>query len=845
MRRAWKILRWVLVIVLLLAVLLSVGIYLYLHRSLPEVSGTIRLAGLAAPVDIIRDRDGVPHIYAQSKLDAFFGLGFAHAQDRLWQMEFQRRVGQGRLSEIVGQPTVSTDRFIRILGVYRASQSAWQALPSDARRIIEAYVNGVNAFIGTHAGSRLPPEFTILGVRPEPWTGPDVLVWAKMMAFNLGGTFQIKLLRLELARVVGAERAAQLLPDSPADDLSIVQSVEPLPDPKISSERTGDSKRGVASASGSMQAGGQEYALLGKEVEKVRTYVTGGNGFGSGIGSNSWVVDGSKSTTGKPLLANDPHLEAQLPSTWYLAHLSAEDMDVTGATIPGLPGVVIGRNRSIAWGITNLFPDTQDLFSERLDPGGLQVEFEGRLEPVQVIKEIIKVKDQPSIEQSVRLTRHGPLISDALNADNEKRDGDTAQQSSPPLEPLALRWPALDAEDATVAGFIQLNTARNWTEFKQALSGYVAPALSYVYADVEGNIGYYAAGRFPLRPAGDGSAPADGSTSRNEWSGWVPANAAPQVYNPPQHLIVTANNRPVPVNYPYFFGRIWEKPYRARRIAELLNAKDKLSPDDMAAIQSDTVSLQARELLPELLSLAAPQDEDQRKAIELLRGWDGNMTQESAAAAIFAAWYRRLPSALIDDELGHDLATRYGGWSDLFVRRFLVNTLHEPTNAWCDNVATPQREDCRQVVDESFKQALQDLRSKLGVRQEQWQWGSLHQAVFFHQPFGYVDYIRRIFNRSIRTGGDNSTINLGEFSFDSSFEQHAVSSYRQVIDLANADTGKFILAIGQSGHLLSTHYADYLDDWQAVRYRPMRFEKATILREQEATLRLEPDGERK
>jgi penicillin amidase len=844
MRRLWKIARWILVIVLLLGVLLFAGIYLYLHRSLPEVSGTIKLAGPGAPIEIIRDKDGIPHIYAQSQPDAFFGLGYVHAQDRLWQMEFQRRVGQGRLSELIGEPTVSTDRFIRILGVYRAAQSAWQRLPLDERRTIEAYVNGVNAFIGTHQGSRLPPEFTVFGAQPEPWSGPDVLVWAKMMAFNLGGTFQIKLLRLELARIIGAERAAQLLPDSPADDLSIVQNVEPLPDSTTCGKQARAGKSGEASY-GSMQTGGQEYAQLSKEVQKVRSFITGGNGFGSGIGSNSWVVDGSKSTTGKPLLANDPHLEAQLPSIWYLAHLSAGDMDVAGATIPGLPGVVIGRNRSIAWGITNLFPDTQDLFRERLDTTGQQVEFEGRLEPLQVIVETIKVKDQPSIEQPVRLTRHGPLISDAINADLAGKAQDTSHQSAPQLEPLALRWPALDAEDTTVARFVQINTARNWNEFKQALSGYVAPALSYVYADVEGNIGYYAAGRFPLRPSGDGSSPADGWVSKNEWSGWVPTDAVPQAYNPPQHLIVTANNRPVPVNYPYYFGRTWEKPYRAQRITELLEARDKVSPEEMAAFQSDTVSLQARELLPKLLSLVAPQDENQRKAIELLRAWDGNMRQESAAAAIFAAWYRRLPASLVEDELGQDLATRYGGWGDLFVRRFLVNTLHEPNNAWCDNVKTPTREDCRQAVGVAFTQALQDLQSKLGLRQQYWRWGRLHKVVFFHQPFGYVDYVRALFNRSIWTGGDNSTVNLGEFSLDGSFEQRAVSSYRQVIDLANADTGKFILAIGQSGHLLSSHYDDYLEDWQAMRYRPMRFERATVLRDQEAVLRLEPEDKQK
>lgn len=828
MRKVLRVLRWVVVVALLLCVLSVGGGYFYLRRSLPQVSGVVKLAGLSAPVEVIRDKDAVPHIYARSKADAFFGLGYVHAQDRLWQMDFQRRVGQGRLSEIVGAPTVTTDRFIRATGVYRAAQSAWETLPAESRAPVEAYVAGINAFLASHGGGELPPEFTVMGVKPEPWGGPDVLLWAKMMALNLGNTFQIELTRMELTSAVGAERAAELLPDSPPDDLSIVQGGAHAGAPAVSTKSApARLPRRRAAA-----PGGPDYARLNQELQTIRRFIPGAQGVGGGVGSNSWVLGGSRSAAGKPLLANDPHLEAQLPSVWYLAHLSAEDLDVIGATIPGLPGVIIGRNPSIAWGVTNLYPDTQDLYRERLDAAGQAAEFKGQMEPMLVVNETIKVKDEADVQQVVRFTRHGPLISDAFNAAGPRKNG--------PMEPLALRWTALDPNDQTIASIIRFNSARNWDEFKLALSGFVAPALSFVYADTAGNIGFYGAGRFPVRGAGDGSQPAEGWSGKDEWAGWVPPEAAPQLYNPPQQLIVTANNRPVPGDYPYLLGRSWEQPYRAQRITELLSGAGKADLAAMARVQADTVSLQARELVPLLLELTEPQDEDERKALELLRGWDYDMGRESAAAAIFAAWYRRLPEALLGDELDAEAFTNYGNWGDLFIRRFLATTLRQRDNHWCDATNTPAREDCGDVARQTLKAALQDLRSQLGGGPEQWRWGRLHRAVFFHQPFGYVDYVRRLFNRSAEVGGDNSTVNLGAFGFDPSFEQHAVSGYRQIIDLGSADTGQFLLAVGQSGHVLSAHYDDYLEDWQAVRYRPMRLDRAAVLRDQEAVLRLEP-----
>lgn len=823
MRRVLVFLRRGLLLLLALLVVLCAAGWLYLRRSLPELSGVVKVGGLSAPVEVVRDHDGVPHIFAGSRREALYGLGYVHAQDRLWQMDFQRRVGRGRLSQAFGSLTLSADRFMLTLGLLRAAEQAERGLSAEDRALLQAYVDGINAFISAQPASRLPPEFTILRVRPDPWTPADVLTLVKLMALTLSGDFAVETLRTDLGRVVGAERAAQLVLPSPSDDLTIVGQQAPA----AGAPAPAPSARAAAGALG------QGAPHLAATLQQIRSLLQAG-GLPSGVGSNAWVVSGAHSTTGHPLLANDLHLGAQLPSTWYLAHLSAGDWDVVGATIAGLPGVVIGRNRRLAWGITNLFPDTQDLFRERLDASGKQVEFEGRLEPLGILNESIPVKGGQPVAHSVRLTRHGPLISD-VNDESSK----PADKSAPP-DTLALRWTALDPDDTTIVALLRLDQARSSDEFRQALDAFVAPALSFVWASADGDIGFQAAGRFPVRRSGDGSLPAEGWSGANEWVGWVPPEGAPRLLDPPEGLVVSANNRPVPPDYPHYLGSTWEKPYRARRIRELLAARPKLSPQDMAAIQGDTVSLYARELLPELIALAEPKDESERAALDLLRRFDGDMTKRGAAAAVFAAWCRRLPAALLADELGADLARRYAGWTDLFVSRFLVRTLARRDDAWCDNVATSGREDCAWAVGQALHGALGDLDDKLGSKREAWRWERLHHAVFSHVPFGSIDFVRALFNRSIATGGDTSTVNLGQFGTSASFSQQVVASYRQVIDVADLDSGLFILAIGQSGNPLSPHYDDYLEDWGAARYRPMRIERTAVLRDQAAVLRLEP-----
>ncbi|HHJ06877.1 MAG TPA: penicillin acylase family protein, partial [Anaerolineae bacterium] len=498
-----------LVLILVVAGLLA---FAYLRSSLPKTSGTVKAAGLDGQLEIVRDKDGVPHIFAATDHDAFFALGYVHAQDRMWQMEFQRRIGAGRLSEILGDATLDTDKFLRTLGTYRAAKSAWPGLSQTSKDALQAYADGVNAWIDE--GHVLPPEFLILGVKPEPWTVYDSIVWTKMMAWDLGGNYDMELLRVKLTQALGPERAAQLLPAYPKDGTTILNAAE-------ISANTSDTLLNIDTQLQTL------FHLRGVDV-----------------GSNNWVVSGKLTESGLPLLANDPHLGARIPSIWYLAEIQGEKIHVIGPTFPGMPIFPIGHNEHIAWGVTNVGPDVQDLYVEQVNPKNLnQYKADGKWVDMDIVEEPIYVKGQDDpILWAARSTRHGPLISDV--------------SGSAPM-PLAMRWPSLDPNDTTVDSFLNLNYAADWQEFTKALSLYVAPSQNFVYADKEGNIGYYAPGHIPIRSKGQGLAPVPGWNDEYQWKGWIPFEDLPHAYNPEKGYIATANNKVVPDEYPYFISAEW------------------------------------------------------------------------------------------------------------------------------------------------------------------------------------------------------------------------------------------------------------------------------------------------
>jgi penicillin amidase len=542
------------------------------------------------------------------------------------------------------------------------------------------------------------------------------------------------------------------------------------------------------------------------------------------LGSNNWVVDGTLTASGKPLLANDPHLGTHIPSLWYLAHMSAGEFDVIGATLPGAPAVAIGRNRFIAWGETNVAADVEDLFLERIDPSGKSAEFRGAQEPIQIVSETIAVKGSAPVHLDVRVTRHGPLVSDAINANNAESKADPKPAS---IEPLAFRWTALEQDDATIVAFLQLTDARNWDDFTAALRHLVVPSQNFVYADVDGHIGYYAPGRIPVRMKGDGSRPAEGWTGDSEWTSWIPFEELPHTFDPPEHFIVTANNRPMPADYPHLIGLEYPEPYRAQRVTDLIAHTKQLTPNDFREVQADIMSLHAQTLLPLLLRHVQTDEARSRQAVDVLRQWNFSASGDSAAAAIFQAWFRHLVPVIAGDELGPLARASYEGRFS-YVTRFVTNILTAGSSPWCDDVNTPGKESCDQAVTKALEDALADLRDRMGGDVAGWRWDKVHRAVFPHQGLDAVSALRPILSRSVPNGGDWSTVDVGPVSATSPYDQVSIPGYRQIVDLSPANDSRFLDAVGQSGHFLSAHYDDFLSDWQAVRHRKMRMSRADV-----------------
>jgi penicillin amidase len=786
MSRVLRRLGWGVLLSGILCALAAAAGYGYLRQSLPQTSGHLRLQGLAGEVEVLRDRHGVPHIYAASMEDANFALGFVHAQDRLWQMEMSRRVGAGRLAEALGAPALETDRFIRTLGVRRAAEAGMRNYDPETRRVLEAYAAGVNAFLDT--GPVLPPEFWLTRLSPEPWTAADSVAWTKMMAWDLGGNWRRELLRMRLARTLPTAWIQEFLPPYPGD------APVSLPDLK------------------------ELYRNLEKPIRELAEQSGGDPDFP--VGSNNWVVGGARSASGKPLLANDPHLGLSAPPVWYFAHLHAPGVDVIGATLPGVPGIILGRNDRIAWGFTNTGPDVQDLYIEKLDSAGNYLTPEGP-RPFTVFTETIKVKGAADERLTVRVSRHGPVISDVVRP---------ALEAVPRGHALAFAWTALAEDDLTAQFGLKIMRATDWTTFLEAARDFHAPQQNVLYADVAGNIGFIAAGRVPVRkPANDlkGLAPAPGWDARYDWAGFIPFAELPREYNPANSAILTANHKIVPAGYGHHLTFEWEPPYRARRIAELLDAEHAHTAASFARIQNDVVSLAARELLPKLLS-AKPQTEEARRAVQALSAWDGTMAMDRAEPLILAAWWRELARALYSDELGDAFARN---WSTRAV--FIANVLddRDGQSHWCDDVRTNRVETCGEILSASLEAALADLRRRYGADPARWKWGEAHPAHHAHRPFSRIPWLARFFDISLPSAGDAYTINVGRSDFEdpaAPFASRHAASLRAIYDLADPQASLFIHSGGQSGNPLSSHYRAFSAAWARGEYIPMLTDRSRL-----------------
>jgi penicillin amidase len=799
------------ILILILALLLVLA--WYRSASQPQIDGTIHLAGLNAPIDIVRDAEGIPHIYAKSTGDAYFALGFVHAQDRLWQLEMNRRIASGRMAEILGPEALNIDRFLRTIGIRRNAEKTLANLSPEAKAVLDAYSKGINAYLTKRTGP-LPPEFLLTGApAPEPWQPVDSLGWQTMMAWDLGANWTQELLRMRLSQRLSLNQINEFLAPYPGDAPVKTQDYT-----KLYRELSGTT---------------QQLSAVEKIAPPSAIF---------GIGSNNWVLSGALTESGKPLLANDPHLNLSAPSVWYFAHMSAPGLNVIGSTLPGIPAVVLGHNDRIAWGFTNTGPDVQDLFIERVNPdNAAQYQTPSGWADFKTTTETIKVKGKPDVSLIVKESRHGPVITSALPL-LDKVAIDAKKYV------IAFTWTALQPDNLTLQAGIKLNRARNWQEFLEGAKDFAAPEQNIVYADVDGNIGYIAPGHVPIRkPENDlkGLAPAPGWDAKYDWNGYIPFDQLPRKFNPATRRVVTANQKVVGDDYPYFLTSKWELPYRFNRINYLLDAKPKHSMDSLAAIQKDVVSLAAQELLP-ILRKTSPRSDRANAALDKLATWDGLMTMERPEPLIFNAWTRELSRQIFEDELGSVLFEEY--WDPGNFHQAMVNILKNKNGQgkWCADSTKPANspiQTCDDVLSNSLEIALDSLEKRFDKNMSKWRWGDAHIARSAHRPFSSVAPLAKLFDIRIPTPGDSFTIDVGHYNLrnkEDLFTNYEAPSLRALYDLSNLENSRFIHSTGQSGNVLSPLYRSYVRRWADVEYLPMITKREAVEKNKLGTLTLSP-----
>ena len=760
-----------------LIVLVALSGFFWLRTSLPDTTGTVQLAGIQSSVVISRDRDGVPHIRAETDADAYFALGYVHAQDRFWQMETMRRFGAGRLSEVMGKATLGADKWMRTLGLYHLAEGQVKRLDEPVRHAFEAYTRGVNGWLTNKTG--LPSlEFAGFRYTPEPWRVADSLIWGKIMATRLAGNYRTEIFRSLIAKRIAPERVGELWPAYPADASVTL----------------------VGSLAGTLSNLGTDLLAGLSELPPWPSGLPKG-------ASNVWALGPQKSDTGGAVLANDPHLGFSAPIMWYLARIETPTLKVSGATVPGVPFHILGVNSNISWGVTSAEADVEDLFVEKLsdaDPSRYVVA-DGEAE-FEVRQETIGIKGQADHILNVRSSRHGPILSD-IRGDLRGlgEDGHV----------VALSATYLLGDDRTSGAFYALNRAENWQAFKDGLRRLQGPVLNFAYADSNGNIGYRMAGKVPVRGTGSGVVPVLGWLEDADWQGFIPFDDMPSLLNPQSSTIINANNRAVSDMYPYFISHDWAARYRAERIEQKLNSTVTISLKQVQALQNDTVSLMARDLLPKLLKMTRTEREIDKSALALLQEWDGIMARSRPEPLIFSTWMLELNKLIYGDELG-DLMPGY-----LKLRPRFLNSVLSRRPEWCDNIKTLASEDCALLVNHALQRAIDQLKEQFGADLGEWTWGEVHRATFTHQILSRIPLLDRLGNISIASDGGNYTINRGATRVNnqqSPFAHIHGPGFRAIYDMSDIANSQFMIATGQSGNPLSQHYSDLITRWRDGKY---------------------------
>lgn len=758
-----------------LAVVAAGGVWGVFQASRPTVEGSLTLGVLEGPATVVRDAHGIPTITAGTTRDAYALLGFVHAQDRFLQMEMMRRLGAGRLAEVIGERAVGIDRWSRTLGLYRRANAAVAGLDDATQQALAAYADGVNAWLAD-SGQVLPPALLALGVEPEPWRPADSLVWQRLMALRLAGNWPDELLRARLLERLPPDRVAALWPEE--DAAAPVTLPVPL----------------------------REAALPPAPPAE----------FAPTLASNVWSLAPHRSATGGAILANDPHLGFEAPILWYLATVRTPEWELAGATVPGVPFHLIGRNASLGWGITTTHADTMDLFVETVADDGRSYLTPSGPRPFETRDEVIKVRGGEPVALTVRETRHGPVVSDLA----------AFAGAGAPGQVTALAATALRPRDRTPDGLYRLNHAADVAAGRDALRLFEAPMQNIFLADTAGATGFVSAGLVPVRRSGDGTRPVPGADGSHDWTGFVPYEALPQAATPASGILMNANNRVVPDDYPHLIAAEWPAPWRAVRAEALLARKDRHGLSDSAAMQVDALSTAAQALLPRMLA-ALPPESAPSQARAVLAGWDFRERAERPEPLLFALWLREAERAIFADDLGPAFED-WGGEREQALLAALAGDA-----AWCDDRGTDGAvESCGPLLAAALDRAVAAGTARWGDDLRSWRWGDAHRAAFVNRIYGMLPVAGEFANRRPPLDGGNHTLlRAGWRSGDGlAFDAVHGAGLRMVLDMAQPDRSRFVIATGQSENPLSPHYDDQMMLWLKGELLELDGEPVSVLR---------------
>ncbi|MED3876748.1 penicillin acylase family protein [Lysinibacillus capsici] len=757
----WK--KWLIVIagiITALALVAFIGFTWFMNKSKPVIDGELAVTILDQDVTVTRDEKGVPHIFAKTDADLYRAQGYVQAQDRLFQMDLARRQASGRLSEIIGEATINTDKHFRTFSLRDAAEKSLAAYDDESKQVLEWYAEGVNAFIAQAKESNtLSYEFALLGYEPEEWTVVDSLTIGKYMAYDLGGNWNTLAFRHWALQNFDEEKAKELFIKYPENASAIIE----------------------ANIQNPVAVAGQFSAeMLPNEFN----------------GSNNWVVSGDKTKSGTPILADDPHLGLSTPSIWYQMHLQSPQQNVSGVIFAGIPGIILGHNDEIAWGVTNVGPDVQDLYIEIPNPDNpTQFRYDGKWEQAEVRDESIKVKDGETVDFEVVVTRHGPIMTDLAFKDTE------------PTAQFSMQWTALQptAELRAVLGF---NKAKTWGDFEKALEDFKAPAQNFVFASKDGTIAYKANGQIPIRKQGEGQLPVPGDSSEYGWEGFIPWDELPTLVNPKEGFIATANNQVIGEDYPYHITDFWAQPYRFERIKEVLEANDAITVEDMMALQMDQHNLYAREFLPDLLTSLKEKDQDGKYAeiIAMLEKWDMVDAKESGAPLVFHTLMIKLQEVLFKDQMPEDMyGIMYGKFN--ITDQLLRTAYSGEKSIWIE-----EQGGIDETIYKAFELTIAQLEDQFGKNSSKWQWGDYHQLTFDHTLGSASPILAAYFNaKKVPIGGSKVTVQAADNDLAGNVDHGA--SWRFVVDVGDLSSAYHIVGPGQSGHVKSDWYQDQVLDW--------------------------------